>query len=90
MDKPLSAEALTKICHFLLKRSDEAHARAETLRLLLEKHCPAVTAAEFDALFAQTVTQQKQKTKQWLTDLLTNVRSEEIRQFLATYEGTVQ
>ncbi len=89
MNKPLSAQTLTGLVHFLLKRSNEAHARAETMRMLLEKH-GVFFADEFSAVFAQQEAAVKERSKLLLSRLLTNERSEAQRQFLEAFEGTVQ
>lgn len=89
MNKPLSNEALTQLCEFLLKRSDEAFARAETMRLLLLKH-GVFPQAEFDALFAQQVANRKDATSRLTDEWSKQAHSEELRRFLESFEGTAQ
>lgn len=89
MAKPLSPKALTSVVLFLLKRSDEAHARLEAMRMLLENR-GVFSADEFQNVFHQQEAAVKARSKQWLIRLLTDERSDAQRQFLEEYEGTVQ
>lgn len=94
MSEVMTPATLTAVCLFLLKRSDEAYARAETMRMLLEKPRQeggvSLSSEQFDALFAQALEKQKERTREWFRRLLTDVQNEEARQFLAAYEGNPQ
>ncbi len=80
---------LTELVFFLLKRSDEVAVRAETLRLLLERH-GVFSQTEFDALFLERIAQKKRATLAFVEELAQGALSEEQRQTLAAYKGTVQ
>ncbi len=89
MNEQFSNETLTAMCVFLFKRSDEAFARAETMRRLLESK-DAFSRAEFDALFSQIEGEKWQQTARMLDEKMKQVRSEEQLRFLQSVEGPVQ
>ncbi len=89
MSTSLKLETLTQLSIFLLKRSDEAFARAETMRMLLEEH-DVLSPDKFSVLFSRLAAERKEQTKQWLNHLLISEHSEELRRFLEAYKGTVQ
>ena len=86
MSRPLSNDALTQLCEFLLKRSDEAFARIDAMRMLLVQK-RAFSQKEFDAVFSHKVSRRKQATAQLRAEWTKRAQSPEQRQFVASLAG---
>ncbi len=80
---------LSELFVFLLKRSDEAFARAEAMRLLLQQH-GVCSEAEVETLYAQLVAQKKQQTAQLIARVKKAEHDETLSRLLRDFEGTIQ
>ncbi len=89
MSPHLSRETLGALISLLLKRSSEAYARAEAMRLLLQKH-GLFSEAEFDALYQQLATEATGRAEQLIDRLKSAENDAAIHRWLRDFEGTKQ
>jgi hypothetical protein len=84
-----SNEMLWAVVRLLLKRSNEAHARAEAMRLALQ-HRDVFSWSEYQKFYDQLIAATIQRTEQLIARLESSTHDEEIRQLLQDFEGPVQ
>lgn len=88
--KPLSAATLTHLVEFLLKRSDEAYARGEALRKMLEKYETHFSQTEFDAIYGALLAEKRKYSEELLRSMHQAATSEAQIRLLLAAKATVQ